>query len=119
MTNKIDISKRYRTRDGREVLIYSTDTGHGFDQVHGAIKEVHGWEMSAWGHNGMKDVSGIRQTLNDLVEVKPRIKRTYWANIYGTGLTYHDTKEEANNFQMGPILACVKIEIDCEEGEGL
>jgi len=67
-------SKQYRTRDGREVRIYSTDTGHGLDQVHGAVKAEWGWEMSAWGYNGMKDVSGIRETLSDLIEVKHGIQ---------------------------------------------
>ena len=118
----IDINKQYRTRDGREVRIYSTDTGHGFDQVHGAIKAVHGWEISGWGHNGMKDVSGIRETLNDLVEVKPRIKRTFWFNIVPEtqGATIGClSKEHADRLQAPNRIACVKVEIDCEEGEGL
>ena len=118
----ISKDKQYRTRDGHEVRIYSTDTGHGFDQVHGAIKKVHGWEISVWGHNGMKDVSGIRETLNDLVEVKPRIKRTYWMNIYPQVeiLNFlHDSKNKADENAVYYRIACVKIEIDCEEGEGL
>jgi len=127
MTNEIDINKQYRTRDGHEVRIYATD-GMGLYHVHGAISvsQEHrdswsghmfkGWSLECWLSNGQhyqanKDF--------DLVEVKQRIKRTYWANIYDTGLTYHDTKEDANNYKMGLRLACVKIEIDCEEGEGL
>ena len=122
MTNKIDINKRYRTRNGREVRIYATD-GFGIWAVHGAILTEDGWWAMCWTEDGKFTCGGVYDgspsSASDLVEVKPRIKRTYWANIYGTGLTYHDTKEEANNFQMGPILACVKVEIDCEEGEGL
>ena len=121
MTNKIDINKRYRTRDGREVRIYATD-GHPDEPVHGAFKDYSGqWNTSIWNLDGTcrfkKCVSG--EQCVDLVEVKQRIKRTYWANIYDTGLTYHDTKEDANNYKMGLRLACVKVEIDCEKGEGL
>ena len=115
----ISKDKQYRTRDGHEVRIYSTDTGHGFDQVHGAIKEVHGWEISVWGRNGMKDVSGIRETLNDLVEVKKRIKKTIWVNIDKQTDDFFDTKEDADEYASQHRIACVKVEIDCEEGEGL
>jgi hypothetical protein len=34
----IDINKKYRTRDGREVRIYATD-GDGDPLTHGAIKD--------------------------------------------------------------------------------
>lgn len=53
-----------------------------------------------------------------LKEVTPRIKRTCWLNLYVNGhTTLHDTKEWADK---DTVLrqACVKIEIDCEEGEG-
>ncbi len=58
----------------------------------------------------------------DLVEVKPRIKRTYWVNVFNTpkGVGFlHVTKADADGYRNSPRLACVKIEIDCEEGEGL
>jgi len=121
----IDINKKYRTRDGREVRIYSTDTGHGFDQVHGATKQVHGWELTSWGYNGMKDVSGVRESLGDLIEVKPRIKQTIWVNVYPESVSLKimsvswPSKERADNQAMSNRIACVKVEIDCEEGEGL
>jgi hypothetical protein len=118
----ISKDKEYRTRDGREVRIYSTDTEHGFDGVHGATKAVHGWELTAWGRNGMKDLSGLQKSRSDLVEVKPRIKRTVWFNVYpepqGTTVGCL-SKEAADRFQSPNRIACVKVEIDCEEGEGL
>ena len=117
----ISIDKKYRTRDGREVRIYSTDTEHGFDGVHGATKENHGWELTAWGRNGMKDLSGIQKSRSDLIEVKPRIKRTHWYNVYSNpkDCNIASTKEDADFYASRGRIACVKVEIDCEEGEGL
>ena len=118
-------NKQYRTRDGRKVRIYSTKTGHGFDQVHGAIMADWGWEMSSWGINGMKDLSGVTETFGDLIEVKSWIKRTYWVNIYdGTKhSSLFDAKADADladkYTNLGNRIACVKVVIDCEEGEGL
>jgi hypothetical protein len=57
----------------------------------------------------------------DLIEVKPRIKREVWVNVHRDGcLSAWRHKPEPNEF--GPDddrIACVKLTIDCEEGEGL
>jgi hypothetical protein len=50
--------------------------------------------------------------------VKPRIKRTVWLDVYPNGIMCSEKKQE--NYQRFPgLVACVKVEIDCEEGEGL
>ena len=130
MINEIDINKQYRTRDGHEVRIYATD-GMGLYPVHGAISvsQEHrdswsghmfkGWSLECWLSNGQhyqanKDF--------DLVEIKPRIKRTFWFNIVSEtqGATIGClSKEHADRLQAPNRIACVKVEIDCEEGEGL
>jgi len=118
--NMISKDKQYRTRDGREVRIYSTDTEHKFDGVHGATKEIHGWELTAWGRNGMKDISGIQHSRSDLIEVKPRIKRTYFVNLYnppeGESILYLRHEQAMANRKDGWV-GCAKIKIDIEEGE--
>jgi len=54
----------------------------------------------------------------DLMEMKERIKRTIWLNIYHDGANVYYDKCEAD--ESGPTrFACVSVEIDCEEGEGL
>jgi hypothetical protein len=32
----------------------------------------------------------------DLIEVKPRIKRKYWVNVYKSGQNFHPTKKDAD-----------------------
>jgi hypothetical protein len=64
----IDITKHYRTRDGREVRIYATD-GCGEYSVHGAIKYDDGWRPSYWLAKGTT-FEDNEQCLDDLIEVK-------------------------------------------------
>jgi len=113
----ISKDKQYRTRDGREVRIYATDA-HPLEPVHGAFQDYSGaWNSTMWRHDGT-NVYGKGET--DLIEVKPRIRRTVWLNVYpenNQGL--HLSKERADGIALEGRLACIKIEIDCEEGEGL
>ena len=57
-----------------------------------------------------------------LIEVKPRIKREYWVNLYSDRYDSfcHKTRKAADaNAISDERIACVKVSIDCEEGEGL
>jgi hypothetical protein len=114
----ISKDKQYRTRDGREVRIYATD-GHETYPIHGAIMD-QGWCPHHWTHDGRGAFTRF-----DLIEVKPRIKRTVWLNVFPehdrplpTAMGY-ESKSDADGMTDKTRLACVKVEIDCEEGEGL
>lgn len=113
----ISMDKQYRTRDGREVRIYAVDGIHT-KNIHGAIKQKDGWAIKTWQEDGCN--SFMASLPDDLIEVKPRIKREYWVNVYPDkiGQTYN-TKEGARKYDERNSIACVKITIDCEEGEGL
>jgi hypothetical protein len=116
----IEMGKQYRTRDGREVRIYATD-GNSEYQVHGATNEKGVWHVREWTSKGWWRV-GIGDDGLDLIEVKPRIKRTVWLNVYLDSSVrpyYYNNKAEADMGADHSRIACVKVEIDCEEGEGL
>ena len=108
----IDINKKYRTRDGHEVRIYAVDGGEP-RPVHGAVKSQAGWVVSHWPKDG---IQSIFEGSNDLIEVKPRIQRTVWLALYpneGVGFSPEVSMVKRD------CLARYKVEIDCEEGEGL
>jgi hypothetical protein len=111
----ISMDKKYRTRDGREVRIYALD-GISPSPVHGAFLTIDGWATCNWTKTGEKFLVG--ESFIDLVEVKPRIKRTVWLNVYARE-DRPSTKKQADEHAFDTRLACVRVEIDCEEGEGL
>jgi hypothetical protein len=47
----IDITKKYTTRDGREVRVYAVD-GIAPYNVHGAVKYENGWDDQTWTEDG-------------------------------------------------------------------
>jgi len=123
----ISKDKTYRTRDGREVRIYATD-GRERYPVHGAIGQDGGWQINSWTRDGLHSLRSEYNDTSDLIEVKPRIKRTFWMNVYPeNGIRPYEDKYVADSCEslrnvMGiesRRIACVKVEIDCEEGEGL
>jgi len=115
----ISKDKTYRTRDGREVRIYATDGAEAWP-VHGAVKLGHQWFMREWTEHGMAALQERCVTDLDLFEVKPRHKRTVWLNVYADKSGDYSQARSIADCMAGPNrIACVKVEIDCEEGEGL
>ena len=75
--------------------------------------------MWLWSKNGLAAICSIGELHMkdmDLVEVKPRVKKTMWLSLYPNGVVWFCTEDS----KVGDdCLARVKVEIDCEEGEGL
>ena len=121
MVKEVDITKQYRTKAECEVRLYD-DNGGGIFPIHGAVlvrdKE---WQITNWTKKGTMYTN--QSSPYDLVEVKPRIKRTVWVNIYPSEkdavYSHYKGKVDAYRDAFGGRIACVKVEIDCEEGEGL
>ena len=113
----IDINKKYRTRDGREVHIYATDGG-GRNPIHGSVKDEDGWILLFWPKSGRYFEDEDYRI--DLIEVKPRIKQRVWINVYPDHClgAYHE-KRQADEQAMPHRIGCVQVEIDIEEGHGL
>jgi len=113
----IDINKQYRTRDGREVRIYATD-GIMPRPIHGAVKSWYDstWHSFQWHEDGRLVHNILAVDLSDLIEVRPRHKRTVWLHVWNGGTVC--ATEETYYVPTGRI-ACIKVELDFEEGEGL
>ena len=113
---QIELGKQYRTRGGQEVRIYATD-GDEEMPVHGAILTKHGWKVNSWALDG-RWCPNMTDAV-DLVEVRPRIKREFWVNVYPNGVNAFRSREQADDCANDFRIACVRVEIDVEEGHGL
>ncbi len=109
----IDKSKTYKTRDGREVRIYATD-GAGIRPVHGAIKTDEGWVREDWSSDG--GFGGNMRFSDDLIEVRPRHKRTVWLHVFENSTV---CATENAHYDITNRIACIKVELDFAEGDGL
>jgi hypothetical protein len=113
----IDKNKTYRTRDGREVRIYATDGGGPYP-VHGAVLGTNFWSATNWSENGSYRINHDDHEY-DLIEILPRHKRTVWLNVHPDN-EYAAFGERAEADEVAyERIACVKVELDFEEGEGL
>ena len=65
---KIEMNKKYKTKDGRAVRIYAVD-GIGRYSVHGAIDVGDGYSVRTWTYDGYR-YSDEEEDCGDLVEVK-------------------------------------------------
>ena len=118
----VSLEKTYKTKNNLSVVIYAIYKDQT-NRVHGAYFEDGLWTQASWKLDGTHPYPN---RVLDLIEVKPRIKRTFWVNVYEKTGTIHNTKERANYLSnVLPLdepdgrIACVKVEIDYEEGEGL
>lgn len=119
----VDINKQYQTRNGKKVRIYCTDASGPYP-VHGAVwsEQSKEWDICTWTKEGKYNdkTEDNSDWLYDLVEVKPRIQREVWLNVYRDNKQFvYTTKEWADESKSPGRFACVKVVIDCEEGEGL
>lgn len=117
----ISKDKTYRTRGGQEVRIYATDSG-GLFPVHGAILNEGIWNGMKWTIDGHTYVGpNVHVSVDDLAEVKPRHKRTVWLNVFegDGGVGAFTMKEAADSFNSRRRIACLRLDLDFEEGEGL
>ena len=75
----------------------------------GALKNPWGWLSFSW-----------HLETHQLIEVKRRHKRTVWMNLYENKTAGgHKTKDDADCHAGDLRIACIKVELDFEEGEGL
>ena len=119
MSDLISMDKQYKTRDGRVVEVLRVDLKSKDYPVAVIVTEMDGSQCVRSRTSTGRAFSG-KEVGSDLIEVKPRIKQDFWLNVYPESRPHtHSTKEDADNHAVNSRIACVKVEIDCEHGEGL
>jgi hypothetical protein len=98
----IDMSKQYRTRDGREVRIYAVDAGGDYP-VHGSVLRAGSdgdWLPERWDESGYSITPRTQHPNLDLVEAKAEV----WVWQFpdgGKSTRAHATKEHCSAVLVG------------------
>ena len=115
LAKPIDWTKPVRTKDGRAVRVLCTD-GPGDYPVIGIVDDTP--VPQTWTLDGCFWAKEFSECY--LENAPQRIKKTLWMNIFNDGsFDLFGAKEDADADRGDRVFACVKIAIDCEEGEGL
>ncbi len=123
----IDATKQYVDRAQNHYLILTTAAPGRFPVV--AMRQTDGEILRLTINSFLRPCDDTPDGDPVIREVKPRIKRTVWVNVYPsadladedayTGLTTHLSKANADQ-RAGPYrLACVMLYIEVEQGHGL
>ncbi len=113
---------QYVTRDGQQAEVLAIVDGMLYGRVnHQLMNWSPCWFGMAWMPNGTaRSHSG-----DDIgVKVEPRVKATYWLNIYqgGPGMLRKNWEEsliEASRNDTEIVLCRVEVKVDAKVGEGL
>jgi hypothetical protein len=111
---------KYVTRDGQQAEVFAVVDGMLYGRVNHQLSNGSPcWFGVAWKPNGR----ARSHTGDDIgVKVEPRVKATYWLNIYKSGERLCKTWEDAliESSRRGEDVLCrVEIKVDAKVGEGL
>lgn len=115
-TKPIDWTKPVRTKRTKKPVRIACTDGPGDYPVVGFISgDIDPYTWTLDGQNVIDEADDMY----DLENAPSRIQLDLWVNVYPNGNFYtYRTREHADAYVNGRFV-CVKITIDCEEGEGL
>ncbi len=116
----IEMGKKYKTRDGRDVILYTVS---GSDETKPVVGEYRvsalTWVATSWRKTGIWN-SDNHKSKYDLIEVKPVRVLEAWINVDNAGATgFFTSRVTADKFAGNNRIACVYIRQEYTEGDGL
>lgn len=118
----IDLSKKYRTRDGRDVRILCTDAPGEYPVIGYAINSDASIILCKWMREGRYQV--IDWPCLDLVEVREKRRLIGRLNVYENGVAVMYYQKQCADNAAASVnvarIACIDLSrIEYEVGEGL
>jgi hypothetical protein len=106
--------------DGDDAFIDAINDGQVAFRYTGRVKLNDQWIATGWDENGRR-MFAINNSPNNLAPPpKKKVRVQLWVNVYpGDALHVHKNKVDAESGAGVNRIACKKIDIEVEEGEGL
>lgn len=115
----ITMDGEYRTRSGKTVRLIDVNAPVEHYPITGYVEYGDGrWEICTWTGEGVHNKIVPHGTL-DLIPVPKRHKRTVWLNFYPNDVTSHTCQADADHPLLLSRIACLKLDLEFTEGEGL
>lgn len=115
-----DPTKPTRLRNGWEWRLYATDGGGDYP-IHGAFHNPRlvGWTDSKWARDG-RWVYATGASKFDIINVPVKHRLRAWINVSAGGTrAMYDSRKVADQCAAYSRIACLEIDREFEEGEGL
>jgi hypothetical protein len=114
----VDWSKPIQTRAGRKARLLGEIIGRDDPFAVAVMTEDGREDVLYYFASGKFYVNAT--CVNDIINAPERIERDVWLNVYESGgITPWADKDTADTHALEGRIACVRVQIDCEKGEGL
>ncbi len=114
-----DPTKPVQARDGRKARIICTDASNPKYPIVAMVTTDGNENPASYTKEGLI----ISNCLNngDLINIPIKHKREVWVNVYPTTDVsgFFNTRQAADRYSFNDRIACIKLNIEFEEGEGL
>jgi hypothetical protein len=106
--------------NGEEALIDAIIEGQEAYRYTGRIKSHGQWESTGWDDTGRRMYSELNHPYNLAPPPKKTVRVQRWLNIDADGtVSLYELRSEADTHCFSDRIACVEIDCEVEEGEGL
>jgi hypothetical protein len=115
---KITMDGNYQTRDGRKVRVLAVDLKNPTYPVAAAVSDGKVEIAGVYTENG-RWLNTTQDSRDDLIPIPKPFSIEAWSNVFNDGsCNFHKTREAADRNYYGRV-ACVRVVITGNEGDGL
>jgi hypothetical protein len=119
MSNKWQVGP-VKLANGDDAFIDAINEGQEAFLYTGRVKAFGLWEATGWDDTGRRMYSATGCPTNLAPPPKKKVRVQLWVNVYpGDALHVHKNRVDAESGAGVNRMACKKIDIEVEEGEGL
>ncbi len=119
MSNKWQVGQ-VKLANGEEAFVDAINGGQEAFRYTGRVKHLGVWESAGWDDSGRRMYCEFNHPHNLAPPPKKKVRVQRWLNIDADGtVSFYDSRAEADGYRFSDRIACIEIDLEVEEGEGL